>query len=70
MSRAIKPDVPRLALTQEEAAEALGMSVSSFIEHVKHDLPVVYFGSMRRYPVWGIKDLLHEQAMRGGRRVA
>jgi hypothetical protein len=29
-------------------------------------LPVVYFGSMRCYPVWGIEDLLRERAMEAG----
>jgi hypothetical protein len=70
MTKAITPEVPRLALTQEEAAEALGMSVTAFVTHVKSELPVVLVGSMRRYPIWGLQEWMREHATRGGRRVA
>jgi hypothetical protein len=69
VSKPIKPEVPRLALTQEEAAESLGMSVTAFVQHVKMELPVVFVGSMRRYPVWGLQDWMRENATRGGRRL-
>jgi hypothetical protein len=65
-----KPEVPRFALTQEEAAESLGMSVTSFVKYVKPELPVLLVASMRRYPVGGIQEWVREHSTRGGRRVA
>ena len=60
--------VPRLALNQKEAAESLGMSVDHFGRHVKPDLPVVYSGSLRLYPISGLEAWLSERALRAGRR--
>jgi hypothetical protein len=62
--------VPRLAFNQQEAAEALGISVDHFERHVKADLPVVYSGSRRLYTRKALERWLDEQSIRGGRRVA
>jgi hypothetical protein len=69
MTRA-RRDVPRLALNQQEAAESLGMSVDHFERHVKHELPVVYSGSLKLYPLAGLQRWLSDNALRRGRRVA
>jgi excisionase family DNA binding protein len=63
-------DVPRLAFNQQEAAEALGISVDHFERHVKANLPVVYSGSLRLYPRSALERWLEQQTIRGGRRVA
>jgi hypothetical protein len=62
--------VPRLAFNQQEAAEALGISVDHFERHVKADLPVVYAGSLKLYPRTGLERWLEAQATRRSRRVA
>jgi excisionase family DNA binding protein len=43
--------VPRIALTREEAAAALGVSLSHFERHVQPHLRLVYTGSARLVPV-------------------
>jgi hypothetical protein len=68
MTPKIRREIPRLAFNQQEAAEALGMSVSFFVEHVKHELPVVLVGSLRLYSRKGLEWWLEENATRGGRR--
>lgn len=40
---------PRLLLTRQEAAEALGMSLSHFQRHVQPYLRCVYSGRLRLY---------------------
>jgi excisionase family DNA binding protein len=62
--------VPRLAFNQQEAAEALGISVDHFERHVKADLPVVYSGSLRLYPRADLERWLERQAISRRRRVA
>lgn len=62
--------VPRLAFNQQEAAEALGISVDHFDRHVKAGLPVVYAGSLRLYPRAALERWLSDHESRGGRRVA
>jgi excisionase family DNA binding protein len=66
----VRRQVPRLAFNQQEAAEALGISVDHFERHVKADLPVVYSGSLRLYPRTALERWLAEHEIRGGRRVA
>jgi hypothetical protein len=66
----IQRSVPRLAFNQQEAAEALGVSVDHFARHVKPDLPVVYSGSLRLYPRHALEQWLDAHAIRTGRRVA
>jgi excisionase family DNA binding protein len=70
MSDRARRHVPRLAFNQQEAAEALGVSVDHFVRHVKHNLPVVYTGSRRIYPRTMLEDWLEQQSTSGGRRVA
>jgi hypothetical protein len=43
------PELPRLLLTREESARALGMSLRHFQRHVQSDLPCVYSGQLRLY---------------------
>ena len=43
--------VPRLALTREEAAAALGVSLSHFERHVQPELKLIYSGSARLVPI-------------------
>jgi excisionase family DNA binding protein len=66
----IRREVPRLAFNQQEAAEALGISVDHFERHVKADLPVVYSGSLRLYPRAALERWLERQAIPRRRRVA
>jgi hypothetical protein len=62
--------VPALALPRAAAAAALGISVDHFDRHVRDDLPVVYSGALRLYPVSGLQRWLDEQAVAPGKRVA
>lgn len=48
-ARAGKPEIPRLLLTREEAASALGMSLRHFQRHVQPHLRCVYSGQLRLY---------------------
>jgi hypothetical protein len=66
----LRRTVPRLALNQCEAAEALGVSISHFERHIKPDLPVTYTGSLKLYPLAGIQQWLDRQSLHRGRRVA
>jgi hypothetical protein len=43
--------VPRVTLTREEAAAALGVSLSHFERHVQPELRLIYSGSARLVPV-------------------
>lgn len=43
------PELPRLLLTREESARALGMSLSHFQRHVQSQLRCVYSGQLRLY---------------------
>lgn len=66
----IRRAIPRLAFNQQEAAEALGISVDHFERHVKADLPVIYSGSLRLYPRKAIEQWLEANTVRRGRQVA
>ncbi|HXD54851.1 MAG TPA: hypothetical protein VN618_08880 [Solirubrobacteraceae bacterium] len=68
--KCIQRTVPRLAFNQQEAAEALGISVDHFARHVKPDLPVVYSGSLRLYPRQALEEWLDEHTIQRRRRVA
>jgi hypothetical protein len=63
----IRREVPRLAFNQQDAAEALGISVDHFERHVKPNLSVVYSGSLRLYPRSALEQWLSQEAIRGGR---
>jgi hypothetical protein len=56
--------IPRLALTREEAAAALGMSVDSFERHVQPTIRLVRLGRMRLVPIREIELWLDEHAER------
>ena len=43
--------IPRLALTREEAASALGMSLDSFERHVQPTIRLLRLGRMRLIPI-------------------
>ena len=53
---------PRLALTRQEAAAALGMSINSFERHVQPELKIVRRGRLRLIPVREIERWLEENA--------
>lgn len=63
-------EVPRLALNQQEAAEALGLSVDTFTEHVRPHVAYVLAGSRKLYPVTELQHWLNRERTTGGRRVA
>ena len=49
-SSRVSPGVPRLALSKAEAAEALGVSVDFFEEHVMPEIRIVRRGRRRLIP--------------------
>jgi hypothetical protein len=63
MSDQLAP-IPRLALTREEAAAALGMSIDSFERHVQPTMRLVRLGRMRLVPVRELERWLDEHAER------
>jgi hypothetical protein len=54
--------IPRLALTREEAAAAIGMSLDSFERHVQPTLGMVRRGKLRLVPVRELERWLESQA--------
>jgi hypothetical protein len=56
--------IPRLALSREEAAAALGMSLNSFERHVQPTIRLVRLGRMRLIPVGELERWLSENASR------
>jgi len=56
--------IPRLALSREEAAAALGMSLDSFERHVQPTIRLVRLGRMRLVPVGELQRWLDENAAR------
>ena len=54
--------VPRLALTRQEAAEALGMGVTSFEQYVQPHIRAVRQGKLRLFPVRELERWLEENA--------
>ena len=54
--------VPRYALTREEAAASLGMSVSHFERHVQPEMRVVRSGQIVLVPVAEIERWLQRNA--------
>lgn len=56
--------IPRLALTREEAAAAISMSLDSFERHVQPTLRLVRLGRMRLVPVAELERWLTENAER------
>jgi hypothetical protein len=65
--------VPRVALTREEAAAALGMKIDSFERHVQPELRMIRRGKLRLVPVAELERWAAESAERvlaGDRRAA
>jgi excisionase family DNA binding protein len=58
------PQVPRLAMTKQEAAEALGVSVDFFDEHIAHELCMVRRGRRRLVPVRELERWLRDSGDR------
>lgn len=56
--------IPRLALSREEAAASIGMSLDSFERHVQPTIRLVRVGRMRLVPVAEIERWLSENAAR------
>jgi hypothetical protein len=56
--------IPRLALSREEAAAAIGMSVDSFERHVQPTIRMLRLGRMRLVPVRELERWLDEHAGR------
>jgi helix-turn-helix protein len=54
--------LPRLALTRAEAAEALGMSLDSFERYVQADVRMIRRGRMRLVPVRELERWLDANA--------
>jgi hypothetical protein len=54
--------VPRLALTREEAAAAMSMSLDSWERHVQPSIRMVRAGRMRLVPITEITRWLDENA--------
>lgn len=69
-SGARRPSPPRLGLTIEEAAEAVGVSESSFKRHVQPELRIVRRGSLRIVPVPEIERWLECNAALAGATTA
>jgi len=55
-------NVPRLALSKQEAAESLGVSVDYFDEHIAHELPMVRRGRRRLIPLRELERWLLDNA--------
>lgn len=59
--------LPRLALSAQEAADALGMSLRHFERHVQPHLRIRYSGQLRLVPIAELERWLAEQpSVRGG----
>jgi hypothetical protein len=54
--------IPRLALSREEAAAAIGMSLDSFERHVQPTLRLCRLGRLRLVPVRELERWLEENA--------
>ena len=54
---------PRLALTRQEAAQALGISVDSFERHVQPELRCTYLGARRIYSIDDLRRWLERSAV-------
>jgi excisionase family DNA binding protein len=61
-----RPAPPRLGLTVAEAAQAVGMSESSFKRHVQPELRIVRRGSLRIIPLSEVEKWLERNATLAG----
>lgn len=60
----VRPPIPAIALSECEAAAALGMGVTSFREYVLPDVKVIRRGKLRLYPVAELERWATENAER------
>jgi len=60
----VSPEIPRLALSKAEAAQALGISVDFFEEHVMPELRIVRRGRRRLIPTGELMHWLDANAHR------
>lgn len=70
MSGYVTGPIPRIALTRDEAAAALGMSLDSFERHVQPELRLIRRGRLRLVPVTELQrwaDGAAERTIRNGR---
>ena len=58
--------VPRVALTREEAAAALGVSLAHFQRHIQPYLKIVRSGSCRLVPIAELERWAQENATLAG----
>lgn len=56
--------IPRIALTREEAAASLGMSLDSFERHVQPSIRLVRLGRVRLVPVAELEHWVDDNAQR------
>jgi excisionase family DNA binding protein len=56
--------VPRVALTREEAAAALGMSLTAFEQYVQPELRLIRRGRLRLVPVTELQRWVESAAER------
>ena len=54
--------IPRLALTREEAAASIGMSVDSWERHVQPSIRLIRLGRMRLVPIRELERWLEQNA--------
>jgi hypothetical protein len=54
--------VPRVALSREEAAASLGISIDSFERHVQPDVRLIRRGRLRLIPLCELERWAAEQA--------
>lgn len=55
---------PRIALTRQEAAEALGVGLTTFKERIAPELRVIREGKVRLYPVAELERWAEDRAER------
>ena len=55
-----------ITLSREDAASALGVSLSHFERHIQNDLSLVYSGRLRLVPVAELERWVLENAVRCG----
>jgi excisionase family DNA binding protein len=60
------PEPPKLALNQQDAAEALGVSLDFFRQHHRHEIRCVRRGRRRLYPISELQRWLDGDASRAG----
>jgi hypothetical protein len=59
-----RPLPGRLAYNQRDAAAALSVSVNTFVRSIAPDLPCIYIGRRRLYPVRELERWLERTAKR------